>query len=242
VFVGLAIVAVVALGGLAIFVAGQMDRDGGQPEVSAGRVVEQESPVAPEDGPAGETTTGPGIADEGAGAQEHAAAVEDDAGAGTVAAGEPDRPAGAVEDDEPITGEPVATESAAAGPTGPGDAGAGTPQPAEEPAEEAVEEPVEEPATEAAPALDMTAFRKPVGQEGWALWLYSFPDAESADVEVRRLERRGLRAQARAVELKDRGRWFRVYTGSFASRAAARDAVAPLKAELNHDWVIPARF
>lgn len=94
----------------------------------------------------------------------------------------------------------------------------------------------------ATPAFDAAPFRQPVGEAGWALWLYSLPDEAAADREVRELERRGLVAVTRAVEIKDRGRWHRVYTGSFASRAEATAAAEGLKAMLRHDWAVPSRF
>jgi cell division septation protein DedD len=95
-----------------------------------------------------------------------------------------------------------------------------------------------------APALafDSAPYDKPAGQDGWTLWLFSFPQEELAVREVERLERLGLGAAYRAVELPDRGRWFRVYAGSFATRAEAREAADALKARLKHDWAQAARF
>ena len=56
------------------------------------------------------------------------------------------------------------------------------------------------------------------------------------------LERRGIRAVYRTVDIDDKGRWYRVYVGSFPSRAAANAAARDLKTVLDHDWVVPARF
>lgn len=127
-----------------------------------------------------------------------------------------------------------------------GDAGAPAVQAPAAPAEP---EPEPEPAArEPGPAdagpveLDLTVFQLPVGQDGWALWLYSFPEPELAEAEVRQLEGLGIRAESRAVDIEGKGRWYRVYVGSFASRAAAKEAVAGLKAKLKHDWVVPARM
>jgi len=107
------------------------------------------------------------------------------------------------------------------------------------PAEEA-----EAPAAEAdhAAAFDPEPFRRPVGEAGWALWIYSLPDEGAAAVELRELERRGLVGVTREMEIKDRGRWHRVYTGSFATRAEAAAAAEGLKAALRHDWAVPSRF
>jgi len=91
-------------------------------------------------------------------------------------------------------------------------------------------------------AMDWSPYRRPAGQDGWALWLYSFPDEAGARTEVNQLERRGIRAAFRAVEIKDRGRWYRVYVGSFPDRAAAAAAAAALKNALAHAWAEPARF
>ncbi|MFO7654779.1 MAG: SPOR domain-containing protein [Candidatus Krumholzibacteriia bacterium] len=86
------------------------------------------------------------------------------------------------------------------------------------------------------------AFAGPVGEDGWALWLYSHPDSAAAAAEVRELERRGLRAVYRPVQLAERGRWYRVYMGSFASREEAVAALPRVREALGQDWVQPARF
>lgn len=243
VFVALAVVAVVALGGLALFLSGQLGGD--DAAVGVARVDQGGTTPASRTGPAAGT---PAAADQGSeaaaaadapatGPADAAATGEPATGSGGEGAGEPTG--------EPATGAAEAPQRTAAEPA----AEPATPAQAEAPEVPADSPDAATPAEPASPdtdapppALDRAAFRVPVGQDGWALWVYSFPDAEGADVEVRRLERRGLRATARAVELKDRGRWYRVYTGSFASRDAARAAVPALKAELDHDWVIPSRF
>ncbi|MEZ4388482.1 MAG: SPOR domain-containing protein [Candidatus Krumholzibacteriia bacterium] len=153
---------------------------------------------------------------------------------------------------EPVAGEPGETAAdeppAVAGPAGgggvtpPGHAGAeptvARPQTPPAEAEPAAPQPADAPPA----AFDPTPFREPVGAAGWALWVYSLPDEATADREIRELDRRGLRAVARAVEIKDRGRWYRIYTGSFATRDEARTAAVGLKAYLREDWVVPARF
>ena len=93
-----------------------------------------------------------------------------------------------------------------------------------------------------APAFDPTPFRKPVGEDGWTIWLSSCPQTDIAEREVRRLERRGILAAYKAVEIEGKGTWYRVYTGSFTSRTAAKAAVAGLKDKLKHDWAVPSRF
>jgi septal ring-binding cell division protein DamX len=98
------------------------------------------------------------------------------------------------------------------------------------------------PAREQPPTFDPEPFRRPVGEDGWTLWLASAPEPEVAEREVARFERRGLVAAYRAVDLGEKGTWYRIYTGSFPTRAAAREAVAGLRAELKHEWVVPSRF
>jgi hypothetical protein len=109
--------------------------------------------------------------------------------------------------------------------------------PAEQPGASA-----EETLEEATESFDLTPFRDDVGEAGWSIWLFSLPSEEDARREVRDLERRGFVAEYRAVELEERGRWFRVYTGSFATRAEANAAATALKSHLDQDWAVPARF
>ncbi|MCP4572393.1 MAG: hypothetical protein GY838_08605 [bacterium] len=85
-------------------------------------------------------------------------------------------------------------------------------------------------------------FTEPVGRDGWALWVYSFPESEDADRQVSVLQRRGVTATVRTVEIADKGRWHRIYMGNFASRADARDAMPALLERLRTDWAQPVRF
>ncbi len=97
----------------------------------------------------------------------------------------------------------------------------------------------EEPAE---PEFFMDPYLVPVGADGWALHIYSFPNEETAAVELRELERRGFQTAVRAVQIKDKGRWQRVYLGSFPDRAAANEALGPLLKELGEDWGRPTKF
>ncbi len=110
------------------------------------------------------------------------------------------------------------------------------PQPPAEPPTKAAAAPT------AAAAFDLVPYQVPVGRDGWALQVYSFRDSTSANEEVARLGRRGMKAAVRIVELPDTGRWWRVYVGSFASRNAARAAEPTLFARLRTDWAQPTRF
>lgn len=92
------------------------------------------------------------------------------------------------------------------------------------------------------PAFDPAPYRVPVGTGGWALQVYSLRDSTSAQKEIRRLERLGMRAASRIVELPDSGRWWRIYVGSFASRNDARAAEPALFERLRTDWAQPTRF
>ncbi len=111
-------------------------------------------------------------------------------------------------------------------------------------------QPVEQPATTAAadetapaePVFDKAPYLTQVGADGWALHLYSFPDSESTDAELAELHRRGFETEVRVVETQNKGRWWRVYVGSFATRIEARDAAALLKKKLRTDWANPTRF
>lgn len=102
------------------------------------------------------------------------------------------------------------------------------------------------PAAPAAPpaeaALDLAPFRLPVGQDGWALHVYSLPDSAQAEREIRRLRELGLTAGWRAVELPGRGRWYRISLGSFPDRAAAARALPALLRRLDADWGQPVSY
>ena len=93
-----------------------------------------------------------------------------------------------------------------------------------------------------AAGMDWSPYRKPAGEDGWTLWLFSLPGEPAAASEVGRLDRLGIRAASRAVELPEKGRVWRVYAGSFATRAAAQAAAPALLHELKHNWAVPARF
>lgn len=94
----------------------------------------------------------------------------------------------------------------------------------------------------AEPEFTMAPYRVKVGSDGWALHLYSFPDTTGAQKELAELHRRGFETEIRVVETLKKGRWWRVYVGSFASRAEARAAAPLLKKKLRTDWANPTRF
>lgn len=91
-------------------------------------------------------------------------------------------------------------------------------------------------------AFERTPFQSTVGTDGWALWLYSQPSRAEAEAEIRELQRRGIVATYREVEIKDLGRWYRVYAGDFETEAAAKTAVPGLLEQLKHDWAVPTEF
>jgi cell division septation protein DedD len=94
----------------------------------------------------------------------------------------------------------------------------------------------------AKPAFAMTPYRTTVGAAGWALHLYSFPDQAGTDAELAELRRRGFETEVRVVETQAKGRWWRIYVGSFATKAEARAAAPLLKKKLRTDWANPTRF
>lgn len=93
-----------------------------------------------------------------------------------------------------------------------------------------------------APVFDMGPYEEPVGQKGWALHVYSFPDSASTLREEAELDRRGFRSAVRTFDLGEKGRWQRVYLGSFASRTEAKAAMPLLLEKLRVDWAKPERF
>jgi cell division septation protein DedD len=106
-----------------------------------------------------------------------------------------------------------------------------------------VKSPAQRVETPPAPAgFDIAPYRTTVGQAGWALWLYSQPSQAAADADVTGLQKQGFQATSRAVDLSEKGRWYRIYVGSFPSKEAAQQAAPALLAHLKHDWAAPARF
>ncbi len=138
--------------------------------------------------------------------------------------------------DAAATQEPAAGEPAVVAQAEPPAPQVETPAPrAESPAP-----PVETPPAPA--GFDAAPYRAAVGEAGWALWLYSQPDQAAADRDIAGLRRQGFQAVARAIDLPEKGRWYRIYVGSFASKEAAQQAAPALLAHLKHDWAAPARF
>ncbi len=88
----------------------------------------------------------------------------------------------------------------------------------------------------------MDPYVLPVGGEGWTLHVYSFPDSLAAEKEKAVLAARGFHSATRTVQIKDKGRWFRLYLGSFKTKADANIARKKLMAELGEDWANPVRF
>lgn len=109
--------------------------------------------------------------------------------------------------------------------------------------------PAQEPAPTPAPVppadqagFDLAPYRSAVGEAGWALWIISQKTEAMAAVDIASLRRQGIQAVARAVDLPEKGRWYRIYVGNFPSRAAAQEAAPALLAHLHHDWAQAARF
>ena len=93
-----------------------------------------------------------------------------------------------------------------------------------------------------APVFDPAPYEQPVGQGGWALWVYSFADSTQARQQQDRLQRQGIRSVTRIVEIKDKGRYWRIFMGSFPSAKAATRAKPLLLEKLREDWAQPVRF
>lgn len=93
-----------------------------------------------------------------------------------------------------------------------------------------------------ADGFSMDPYLLPVGSEGWSLHVYSFPDSVRAEKEKGILTAKGFHCETRTVEIKDKGRWFRIYLGSFKTKAEARVARLELMGELGEDWANPVRF
>jgi SPOR domain len=105
------------------------------------------------------------------------------------------------------------------------------------------------PETESAPEANahedefaMGPYLEAVGSAGWSLHVYSFPDSLQAEAESRVLAARGFRSATRTVQFKDKGRWYRLYLGSFSTKTEARAAGVQLMEKLGEDWANPVRF
>lgn len=115
-----------------------------------------------------------------------------------------------------------------------------------EPVVEETVPPAQEATTETTadqPAVfDMTPYGEPVGSKGWALHVYSLPDSAGTANQVKDLDRRGFTSAVRIFDLGEKGRWRRIYLGSFASRSEARAAMPALLEKLRVDWAKPERI
>ena len=106
-------------------------------------------------------------------------------------------------------------------------------------------EPVVVPAesSPAAPAaFDMAPYLIPVGEQGWALHVYSLPNMEALQVELKELDRRGFKTAVKAVDVPGKGRWYRVFLGNFATRGEADAAKSALLENLGADYAAAKRF
>ena len=65
---------------------------------------------------------------------------------------------------------------------------------------------------------------------------------ESLQTELKELERRNLKTAVKAVDVPEKGRWYRVYLGNFATRAEANAAKPALLEKLGADYAAAKRF
>jgi len=93
-----------------------------------------------------------------------------------------------------------------------------------------------------ADVFDMAPYLVPVGEQGWALHVYSLPNMESLQVELKELDRRGFKTAVKAVDVPDKGRWYRVFLGNFATRGEADAAKSALLENLGADYAAAKRF
>jgi cell division protein FtsN len=68
------------------------------------------------------------------------------------------------------------------------------------------------------------AVKKTLPMGKWTLQIGSYPDLNEAKQVSRTLEKRSLEAFVYPIDIKGKGRWFRVYVGGFASRGKASSA------------------
>jgi len=92
------------------------------------------------------------------------------------------------------------------------------------------------------PEFQMAPYLIPVGEQGYALHIYSFADSVDAMQQINELELLGFQTEWRAVEVSGKGRYFRVFLGSFSSKSSAREAKNGLLKKLHQDWARVVRF
>ena len=145
--------------------------------------------------------------------------------------------------DAPLDAPLDAPDDAAGLPAG---EGAGTEQPVAEESvveesvagESAVEEPrIDVPAPEEPPPPPRATARPAAAPGGtYAVHVSSVKSESGANQESAVLAAAGWPAFVRAVDLPDKGRWYRVYVGPYADREAARGAEAQVRASGQHEY------
>jgi hypothetical protein len=81
----------------------------------------------------------------------------------------------------------------------------------------------------------------PVKEGVYCLHVFSMADSVMAQDQLRWMDRRGVTGLVRRWRDVDEKIWYRIYTGSFATLAAARAAVPEIYEQLDTDWALPKR-
>ena len=92
------------------------------------------------------------------------------------------------------------------------------------------------------PAAEADPWGGRVGVQGWALHVYSIADSAAAALQLTDMEALGVAGAVRDWTDANGRRWYRIYAGSFPTRASAREAAPELQDILGTDWSAPARF
>jgi len=88
---------------------------------------------------------------------------------------------------------------------------------------------------ESAPVIAQASIapsQKSTGKDAYKIQLASFRSRSEAAIMQQKLMKSGLSSFVRAVELEARGQWFRVYTGPYADKDVARDAVREIQKKM----------
>ena len=91
------------------------------------------------------------------------------------------------------------------------------------------------------PADAADPFARVPGAQAWCLHVYSFRDSALAQVELERMERRGVRGLVHHERDGNGRALYRIYAGDFPSREAAGEALPGLEERLRTDWAMPVR-